>query len=109
MPLTQEAEDALKHELVAVVREDDVPAMFTHYQFLAAQQEQQLARLSELVPEGSSPRRAARALQKLKTEEEHERILQRTLRRLLEAGEVVHVADRDEAQERLVAMFPVRT
>lgn len=85
------------------------PRLFSHYDFLAAHQEATLQRLSELVPEGSSLRKGMQALVKLKTPEEAERIRTAALRYLVAHGEDVVPEDREAAQERLVAVFPLQT
>ena len=107
MPLTEAQRATLQHELVAVV-DGDIVTYYTHDQFLGAQQGAQLQRMSELVPEGSTLRAAQRALQRLRTVEEAQRVQQLAVGALRASGEPVEVSP-EEVRSRVVALVTVGT
>lgn len=112
MPLTPVEVETLKRELIAVMPTVGDPVLFTHHDFLAVSQGEQLRRLGELVPEGSSATAGLRAIARLRTEDEHARILRRTLLRLLAHAERVVASPSEMATggaRPLVATFPLQS
>ena len=77
--------------------------------FHAALNTAMLARLEATLPEGSSPRRAFRAVRDLKTHQAHAAVMNHTLRLLAESGEDVPLAQAiREAKAIPIAAFPIR-
>ena len=98
-------QDALSHEVVAVVSGAGAPVLYAHSAFLGAFQEALLERLGARVPEGSSGRAAIRALRRLRSGEGHRTVLRCAIAALRESGKSVS-GDAITAQTVIVAVFP---
>ncbi len=85
----------------------DSGALYKHTEFIDACHDAILERFTALTPSGSSVRAVALAMQRLKTPEEHQAVLNSALILLRRRGTPVDSEGLREGHDKVVACFPV--